>query len=186
MNESGLTSLLGSKGVSTAEWGKGQAKTLAHLLKEIEAGETILEIADNSELIRNTTFLSIQVFYEDKQDGSKKYKLIEEKQVFKDGRERRRNQVWSMAEKLKSGETDIRGAVRRALEEELGVCGEPLFASEIEVKEENTVSPSYPGLKARFKTYNLSIFLDQRQFKAEGYKEVQDDKTTYFKWVLVN
>ncbi len=183
MNESELKSLLEGKGVSTADWGKGQAKTLKHLLMEIEAGETVLEMAESGELIRNTSFLSIQVFYEDEQDGRKRYKLIEEKQVFTDGRERRRSQNWSMAEKLKSGEDDIRGAIRRALEEELGVFGEPLFTSEIEVKEENTISPSYPGLKARFKTYNLSLFLDQRQFKAEGYKEAQEDKTTYFKWV---
>jgi len=188
MSESELKILLEGKGVSTTEWGKDQAKTLKHLLSEIEAGETVLKSEANGKLIRHTAFLSIQVFYdlyEDEQDGRKRYKLIEDKQVFTDGRERSRNQVWSVAEKLKRNENDIRGAVRRALKEELGVYGEPLFTSEIEVKEENMISPSYPGLKARFLTYNLLVFLGQQQFKAEGYKEVQEDKTTYFKWVTV-
>ena len=188
MDESELKSLLEGNGVSTTEWGKGQSKTLKHLLSEIEAGETVLKFAANGELIRHTAYLSIQVFYDfydNDQDRRKRYKLIEDKQVFRDGRERSRNQVWSVAEKLKSNEKDIYCAVRRALEEELGVYGEPLYTSEIELKEENMISPSYPGLKARFLTYNLLVFLDPRQFKVEGYKEVQDDKTTYFTWVQV-
>jgi len=186
MNESDLKSLLESKGVSTAEWGKGQAKTLKHLLKEIEAGETVLETATNGELIRNTSFLSIQIYYEHAWNSGGKYKLTEEKQVFADGRERSRRQAWSVAEKLKAGETDINGAIRRALKEELGVQGEPLLVSKIEQREENTTSPSYPGLKARFKTYNLWVFLNPSQFRPEGYKEVQEDKTTYFKWIPID
>jgi hypothetical protein len=183
MNESELKGHLESRGVSTAEWGKGKAKTLGHLLKEIEAGETVLETKTYGQLLRRTAFLAIEVLYKD-DAGAKRYKLIEERQVFTDGRERRRENWWSVAEKLKAGEVDILEATRRALKEELGVDGEFRSWSQIETRVEKTDSPSYPGLKAQFTTFHLIISLNDCQFKPEGYIEVQKDKTTYFTWVF--
>lgn len=183
MNESELKSLLESKGVSTEEWGKCQAKTLQHLFKEIEAGETVLDVKTDGQLLRHTAFLAIEVLYRDKTE-CKRYKLIEERQVFTDGRERRRENWWSVAEKLKAGEVDILEATRRALKEELGVDGEFRSWSQIETRVEKTDSPSYPGLKAQFTTFHLIISLNDCQFKPEGYIEVQKDKTTYFTWIL--
>ena len=91
MNESELKSLLENRSVSIAEWGKGQAKTLGHLLKEIEAGETVLEIKTDDQLLRRTAFLAIEVLYKD-EIKCKRYKLIEETQVFTDGRQAKRDE----------------------------------------------------------------------------------------------
>jgi hypothetical protein len=49
-NENALQALqkqLQSSGIDTSLWGKGQAKTLEHLQKEIETGETILIKIEN-------------------------------------------------------------------------------------------------------------------------------------------
>ncbi len=65
MTEEELILILSKYAVPYTSWGTGNAKTLAHLLKEINIGEAKLE---------------------ETQDGSKTLKLFEEKQVYKNGR----------------------------------------------------------------------------------------------------
>lgn len=186
MNKTQLKNLLESNYISTSQWGKGRAKTLDHLLREIGAGETILKTEDDGILKRHTSILTINVLFVDHEDGRTVYRLEEFKQVFSDGRERKRNESWSIAEKLKLGETDMDLAVQRALQEELGVNSTGFMQwPVIETRFEETVSPSYPGLRAKFTIHSLKVFLDKSQFKPEGYTEIQEDKTTYFKWSKV-
>lgn len=47
-----LRQRLESAGISTANWGKGTAKTLPHLAKEMEVGETFLEKNADGQLLR--------------------------------------------------------------------------------------------------------------------------------------
>ena len=84
-----LQKLLADAGIDTSLWGKGEAKTLAHLQKEIENGETVLVAGEKGELLRKVMFGGADVYY--KSPDGKKYRLKEEKQGFKDGRERRRD-----------------------------------------------------------------------------------------------
>lgn len=175
-----LAQRLRKAGIDISQWGKGEAKTLEHLQREIESGETILSTDAEGKIIREVLVSGADVFYVTK-DG-KKYRLKEEKQVFKDGRERRRNFPWSISEKGKPGETP-REMILRGIKEELGLEGN------FQIEEAGKYSPtktkdsqSYPGLVSRYTDYRFIITLNDEQFKPEGYTEKNADQTSYFVW----
>lgn len=178
-SEGDLRDFLISNGIPVEEWGKGAAKTVAHLYKEILDKETVLSYIDGK-LNRSIEFVSAQIFYD---SPSGVLKLIEEKQVFKDGRVRSRHLESSVSEKMKSGE-DPEESVIRGIEEELkiAISRDQLKKSGIidEVEESN----SYPGLLTRYNGYKYKIELRTHQYRPEGYIEHQRDKSTYFKWEI--
>lgn len=129
-------------GVDTSKWGTGSAKTLTHLQNEIESGEATLVIGEAGELLRRFIVGVVDVYYEFP-DGEK-YRLTEDRQVFRDGRERRRGLSTAVSEKMKPGENPT-SAIIRGIREELGVSGEiNLVKSGID--EQTVSSLSYPGL----------------------------------------
>jgi hypothetical protein len=164
-------------GIPLEKWGKGYAKTLSHLLKEIESGEcTILEEGGN--LLREIEFAMCEMFY---RDGKNLFKLIEEKQVFNDGRTRIRDKESSVSEKMMIGEDPLESLIR-GVEEELGI-----ILDESQIEEEGDVkkiesSQSFPGLITKYSGHNFTCFLNQNQYNPNGYVEVQKDKSTYFIW----
>jgi hypothetical protein len=164
-------------GIPLEKWGKGYAKTLSHLLKEIESGEcTILEEGVN--LLREIEFAMCEMFYH---DGKNLFKLIEEKQVFNDGRTRIRDKESSVSEKMMIGEDPLESLIR-GVEEELGI-----ILDESQIEEEGDVkkiesSQSFPGLITKYSGHNFTCFLNQNQYNPTGYVEVQKDKSTYFIW----
>lgn len=160
-------------------WGKGEAKTIDHLVDEIHNGETVL-IGDKetNQIIREFSFLAITITCN---IGGTMLQLVEERQVFLDGRERKRSSDIGVGEKLKQGENNIDEAVKRALHEELGI--ESGFSiGECEHVKEEVDSKSYPGIKSRRNRFSVSVSLDRDQYRPEGYIESQSDKTTYFVW----
>jgi hypothetical protein len=160
-------------------WGTGEAKTVDHLVNEINDGETVLvEDKESGRLIRKFAFLSIVVLCHTDRET---YKLIEEKQVFSDGRTRVRVPDWSVGEKIKPGEENIEAITKRALYEELGIQ-DNFGIHEGEHVEEEVDSKSYPGLVSRRNRFNVMVEIDPAQYRPEGYTEVQSDKTTYFTW----
>lgn len=180
-NESGLNALkqqLEYAGIDVSEWGKGQAKTLAHLQKEIESGETVLVIGEQGELLRKVVVVSADIFYI-APDG-KKYRLKEDKQIFKDGRERKRDLGQAVSEKMRPNE-DPKSAMIRAVREELGIEGE-ISLTEIGIDEQLHSSPSYPGLQSQYVRHKFEVTLNDQQFEPDGYVEEQEDKSTYFVW----
>ncbi len=181
---SSTLSLLQKYQIRPEKWGIGGTKTIDHLLKEIAEGETVLEVEPSGELIRRLVIATIDVYYIDEITG-KRLKLNENKQVFKDGRERVRNLKVSLAEKLKAEEQPNEEMVGRALGEELGVSGN-LQISAGDVTEETVESPSYPDLMTKTKVYRFSVTLNKNQYNPEGYSEHQTDKDTYFAWQEVN
>lgn len=173
-----IVDTLRSHGVPLDEWGKGKAKTVDHLVKEVVEGEAVLTTTENGELVRQISVIGMDVFH--KGEDGKTYKLVEDKQIFKDGRERRRELPTSMGEKVKPGE-DLNEAAVRAVREELGVEGD------IPVEHTNTTrkvreSNSYPGLKGEYVIHDYRSWLTGEQFHSEGYIERQTDKDVYFIW----
>lgn len=159
-------------------WGKGTAKTLDHLVREVADGETKL-VVEAGELVRTLTIVYIDVYHMDV--GGETWKLVEERQVFRDGRERRRALEGSIAEKLKAAETPDQEMVHRALREELGIEGVAI-ARTGGAREHTQDSPSFPGLTMRAVHYYFVTKLDDAQFNPFGYVERQADKDTWFQW----
>lgn len=165
-------------GINVSEWGKRQTKTLAHLQKEIERGEAALITGEQGELLRRVVVGGVDIFYS-LPDG-KKYRLKEDKQVFKDGRERRRVFGQAVSEKIKPDE-DPKNAMIRGIREELGIEGE-ISLTETGADEKLRSSLSYPGLQSQYIRYWFEATLKDQQFKPDGYIEEQEDKSTYFIW----
>ena len=180
-NELALNTLkqqLEGAGIDTFLYGTGQAKTLAHFQKEIESGETVLIIGKEGELLRKVVVGVADVFYVSPE--GKKYRLKEDRQVFKDGRERRRDSGQAVSEKMKPDENP-NDAMIRGIREELGIEGEIILA-ETGADEQLLTSPSYPGLQSQYIRHKFEAVLNQEQFREDGYVEKQPDKSTYFVW----
>jgi hypothetical protein len=165
-------------GIDISVWGTGQAKTLEHLLKEIDSGETILITGATGELLRKVVVGNADVYYQSP-DG-KRYRLKEARQVFKDGRERQRDLGAAVCEKIKVDE-DPKDAMIRGIEEELGITGE-IALSETGTNIQQINSPSYPGLESVYSHHKFQVTLTDGQFNPDGYVENQSDKSTYFVW----
>lgn len=173
-----LQKQLADAGVDTSLWGTGQAKTLEHLQKEIESGETILITGETGELLRRVVVGGADIYYQSP-DG-KRYRLKEDRQVFKDGRERQRDLGQAVSEKMKPDE-DPKDAMIRGIEEELGISGE-IALTEIGTDVEQVTSPSYPGLESEYIRHKFQAILADEQYNPEGYVEKQSDKSTFFVW----
>jgi len=177
-SEGFLGEVLKGYGISVEKWGKGEAKTVGHLFRELEEGDCVLVEIPEGELRREVVFVSGDVYY---QSPEALYYLREEKQVFKDGRERRR--AWmktSVGEKVKPEES-AEETRRRVFEEELGIKGS-VSIEESQIKQRSGVSFSYPGLWTEYEVYPFKAFLTKEQYRPEGYIEEQEDKTTYWVW----
>ncbi len=174
--------LLKKHNIPFERWGTGTAKTLNHLVEEIMEGETLLEENESGELVRTVSIIYINVYYSDTKTGGRK-KLVEDRQVFADGRERKRTYLaGSVAEKLKANEAPSADTVKRAIQEELDIAYSG-SVTETGQTEETQDSPSYPGLKMKAKNYFFEIELSDEAYRPEGYVEHQKDKDTHFKWI---
>ena len=165
-------------GIDTSSWGTGKAKTLEHLQREIESGETILIIRETGKLLRRIVVVGADIYYQSP-DG-KKYRLKEDRQVFKDGRERRRDLGQAVSEKMKPDE-DPKDAMIRGIQEELGISSE-IALTETGTDVQQATSPSYPGLESEYIRHKFQTTLTDEQFNPDGYVEEQSDKSTYFIW----
>lgn len=170
-----LINILKQHNIPIEKWGLGQSKTIEHLFKELQDGECRLEY-ENKELVRYIDFVGIKVFYKD-------MFLIEDHQEFKDGRIRKRNTKFSVAEKMKPGEIPLVSVIR-GMQEELGIeISENQITSENIINHEGIYSRSYPGLKAKYNEYPFTCHINNSQFNPDGYTEIQKDKSTFFKWI---
>ncbi len=172
-----FVNMLTDHGIDTDLYGTGTFKTIGHLYHEMEEGETELT-DDNGQLVRRVQFVGARILY--KKDGEW-FRLYEEKQIFKDGRERRRtNMPYSAAEKFKSGE-DPKEVIVRGMKEELDLditTDQFVFYNKKEIENND----DYPGIKSFHIGYEFLVILNESQFKEEGYIERQSDKDVYFTW----
>ncbi len=174
-----LGDLLSLNSIDLNKWGKGEAKTLKHLFNEIESGESFLEKNKDGKLIRKVVSVAADIFYFD-EENDKILKLVEEKQVFSDGRVRKRDFMTSVSEKMHPCEAAVY-AIERCIEEELkvGVILDKKFKG---IFTNIIFSSSYPGLQSRYTNHIFEVVFNFVQFRREGYIEIQPDKKTYFVW----
>lgn len=171
----GLEKLLKEFQIPIIHFGTGKAKKISDLLEEINNGDCEFVISQKG-LCRKVSVVRIKILYKD-------FILIEDRQVFKDGRERKR-ELSHLGEKIHCDE-EVKTALKRACAEELGIESSLDYIS-CGVEKETRYSSSYPGLKSEYLLYDFTVTLKDEQFNKEGYVE-KDEKgtglTTYFKWV---
>ena len=159
-----LESALVEHEIDPSAFGKGKAKTLEHLLKELERGECELQShpsagGDPPELVRSLRLVRIQLKYQE-------HVLVHQSQTLEDGRTRPKNTL--VAEKFLENE-DRETIVQRALREELGLESGSFqidTSSWLTVMESNE-SPSYPGLRSEYHISAVDVALDA-QAAAQG------------------
>lgn len=176
-----LEDLLVSAGIDITAWGKGEARTVAHLHKEICEGETILRITPEGKIVRSVRVAWVDVLFFDGLGNV--YQLVEDRQEYRDGRTRRRQLDSSLGEKFKRGEAPDEAAMR-ALREELGVQSYKSLHS-IGSKQTTYTPSGHPGLVTDYDMYHYVAVLDEANFNPDGYVEVQPDKTNYYTWELI-
>ncbi|MBX9703312.1 MAG: NUDIX domain-containing protein [Silvanigrellaceae bacterium] len=163
--------------IKSNEW----IKSVSTLYGEIKNGECILGIEDEK-LHRRVDVVSIKCFYTNEE--GQRFQIFEEKQVFKNGMERRRGHMY-VAEKLQPNET-LEECAKRGLAEELQIAGPDVHV--MPLAEENTFekreSPTYKGIQCSYNTHFFSYEVPKLFYK-ESYVEEQDDKSTFFSWIKI-
>jgi len=110
--------------------------------------------------------------------------LYEDRQVFSNGEILRRSNYNGIAETLKRGETFKAGA-HRCLSEELKFRDPTKYTIYDVVEKENrdpVPSEKWPGIKAAYHRYVLRCEIEREIFFKDGYLEIEDNRTIYFKW----
>lgn len=172
-----LREFLFSHNVPLDQWGKGAAKTLEHLCAEISSRESGLE-EKNGALLRLAEGSTLNVYYNDRKNI---LRLVEARQIFKDGRIKVRELETSIGEKMRHGE-DPRVAAYRALSEELGIFEKLFLIPVAPIKKGPIPSVSFPGILSVYMMHVFDVFIPPHLYKAEGYQEHQEDKSSYFVW----
>ncbi len=179
-----LKTALRRGGVHVDRFGMGPAKTIENLLDEIHEGESTITVKSNGEILRELRVVWVDVFCE--LSNGDVYRLREDRQEFKDGREdniKRRTLDSSLGEKLKADEAP-EVAVMRALEEELGI--KEIISVQSHGSTAKVLTPdTYPGLESSYIFYKFETVIPESAFNPEGYIEDQPDKTNYYVWDLV-
>jgi hypothetical protein len=183
--KSKIIRLLLDCGIDISAWGIGDAKTVDQLVKEIISYESSLDRTETGELVRSVEVAQGIITYID--ENGDKLQLVEEKQVFNDGRVRVRDHLSdiSVSEKMKPREDPL-DALLRGMMEELEIEEGMKIAENPEVDFKDEDSLSYPGLRSQYRIYTFAVELDPSAYIPEGYAEWQEDKTNYFVWKKVD
>ncbi len=173
-----LRAYLRARSVPLELWGTGSAKTIEHLLSELNSGESTLA-SEHGRLLKIGTGACLNIYHV---ENGRTLRLREEKQVFEDGREKvRADLLMSVGEKMVPGEDPIEAAYR-ALREELGITERLPLSPQPGFVKGPLPSTSFPGVYSQFHMYVFDVYLPDRWYKLEGYVEHQKDKNNYFVW----
>ncbi len=178
MQEEKLRHFLESNRVPIEAWGSGEAKTLEHLLKELNEGESILQEGESG-LLRVAESAVVNVFYND----YRSLKILwEKKQIFTGGRERvRENLAGSIGEKMHPGEDPLEAAYR-ALGEELDIHERLPLTPKGDERKGPVPSASFPGLHTLYILHIFEVFLPKHLYR-KAFVEHQKDKSSFFSWL---
>lgn len=149
-----LEKTLRSFGVLTEEFGKGDAKTLAAVQKELEKKDAYLQIVDRI-LERVVEPVIVRVY------GPRRSILVNTEDL-EDGRIRRRNQL--LVVKKTYEETWEDAAIRSIRQKlQINILEHPimhLVKREYDFTEETKSSTSYPGLVCRYRLHHVTCYVD--------------------------
>lgn len=178
LNEDLLKKILSGFGINTVSWGKGRAKTAAHLLNEIQEGECYLKISDSgiSRMVE-----VIPMFIHDPSRPERGC-LLEWSQTLPDGRIRQRKQT--PCGKIKKGETP-REALIREIKEELNLDQDGFLFSAMPTKLWTKQSGSYPGLPCLYIMHGFDVVLNQNSPALQDsftVKTGEDGSSHLFRW----
>jgi len=171
-----LSGLLRATGYDVSQWGVGPTKTVESLWTEIANGESEL-VEVGGALMRRTYALGVDIVAE--VDGTR-YKLREDRQVFRNGSERRRTLPTSIGEKARPDE-DMEAGVRRAIAEELGIH-EYVRLTDNGSATLVRYSQTYGGMPTEMHMRYAEVEIVSADFRPEGYVEEQAEKSIYFVW----
>ncbi len=172
---------LDEHGIDYSTWGEGPTKTVERLFYEYLSGETTF-ILRKKRLLRVVKRVQILVYYKTRKGTL--FKLIEKRQVFRNGGVRMRSRRRSLSEKMPVGEKGMDAAMR-ALKEEIGVAGlDPTVFKQLKSIRQGKPksSRSYPGLPSIHFGPRFKVMMPSAFYERAGYDEVQQDKTTEFRW----
>lgn len=170
----GFWRLLNFFGVNTDSWGSGESHTPDHFLSEIERKESWLCI-DGKGISR---FLEVvKVIIKDAERGT----LLEDYQILPDGHRKGRGQT--PGGKIAVGESPI-AALAREIYEELGLVPDDYGYQQLQGREEEKPSKSYPGLRCVYKIYPFAVTLKPHVQIEDGYMTIdkEDGKKLFFRW----
>lgn len=168
---------LRAAGIDTASWGEGVTKKLADFYGELSTGESLLTWDQDGAPLRVVNAFGLDVIVDNQ--GSV-LKLVEDRQVFADGKVKRRNLSTSLGEKIPDGES-LEVTAGRLLKEEIGVSAFKL--SNLMFTEFNErPSASFPGLRSIISLTRATAVISPQGYNPDGYSEVKSDRTSYFIW----
>lgn len=155
-DETDLETMLRRAGIPLQSWGRGEAKTLGELWRELRVGDCELGEHDGR-LERRVRVVQVEIRRPTGDGGT--VVLVEAEQVLADGRRRRRGLL--PAEKMRLDEEPVVGALR-CMAEELGVeeADVHVDADGITEHASQQTSPSYPGLETRYVFYRVPVRCD--------------------------
>lgn len=167
-----------ASGVEVSSWGIGATKRVDDLAAEIDAGEGIVMIDDETgEITRFIESIALDVLTSTRGNT---YHLVEDRQEFANGAIRRRYLSTSLGEKILPGES-YDEAARRAMCEELGILA--VVSLTYDGNEYiDRVSRSYPGIASALILHHMTARIEGGDDVSAGYVEERGGKTTYFVW----
>lgn len=175
-NSTELDTLLTANGIDTETWGSGATKSVDHLWREIEQGESTIRL----DPLRRVLSGVVQVII--RRQG---LLLIDAEQILLNGQKRVRNIPPS--EKMQPGESYAEAAIR-GLQEELGVSAEHvvILAETHQEVHESRVSWSYPGLLTVYPVHKVEALvhgLPAYDFWTIEHPDSTDSTVGRHKWV---
>ena len=153
----------------------GEAKKLDQLLTEIKHKECQLSI-ERDRVVRSVKVVSLNVYQGEKI-------LVEDRQIFVDGRVHRRATRFSLAEKVKYCVETFSEALDRLMWEEMLrlVFCEHVTGSALAPQFEWGESHSYPGIFTHYEFYQNEVFLPEK-FILPLVVHESDGKVAHYRW----
>jgi len=174
-NAAALEKALCEHKIDVAAWDRNGAKGVTQLLSELENGESVLNV-ESGRVTRCLRVVKMRI----RRPGSDQV-LIEVKQVMPSGEERLRGDV--PGEKMLADEEPAAAALR-GVKEELGerLQSEPRVLGVLHETTEVKPSPSYPGLRCCYTSYEVDIEVADLPEGAFTTTETNGDKVQVHHW----
>ncbi|HET8574822.1 MAG TPA: hypothetical protein VFM02_01470 [Candidatus Paceibacterota bacterium] len=173
-----LEALLRKYDIPLETWGKGEARTIEDLLREVNEEKIVLESME-WKLIAHQRELSVAVFHKDRR---RLLRLHESWRVSFDDRAVVPRQRSSLVVKLRTEEAADTAAASRLVRETLGVESAKIVSGG-GGNSFNLESYDYPGLFLDILYFNFTTYLTKEVSRTAGYCKARPDGATFFVWL---